>query len=130
MIARVGCGESHSHPRHDAISATAKHSAHCHATGVGARLPLSQDASSGLDARGSGRRASAVLANTHLFFLIAVAPCVLLFTTPAGGSEANLLVPLAIAVGWFLTPYALHWREIFALNFAPNAHLLARRGDQ
>jgi hypothetical protein len=65
--------------------------------------------------------ASAVLANTHLLFPIAAAPCVLLLTNPPADRRRILLVPIAIAIGWFITPYALHWYEVFRLNFAPNA---------
>src|SRR5690242_14754530 len=65
--------------------------------------------------------ASAVLANTHLLFPILAAPCVLLLTTPRIDRKRIVLVPLAIAIGWVMSPYALHWPEVFALNFAPNA---------
>ena len=65
--------------------------------------------------------ASAVLANTHLLFPIAAAPCVLLLTNPPADRRRILLVPIAIAIGWFITPYALHWYDVFRLNFAPNA---------
>jgi hypothetical protein len=65
--------------------------------------------------------ASAVLANTHLLFPIVGAPCVLLLTNPPADRKRILLVPLALAIGWFITPYALHWHEVFRLNFAPNA---------
>ncbi len=65
--------------------------------------------------------ASAVLANTHLLFPITAAPCVLLLTTPPADRKRILLVPLAIGIGWFLSPYALHWPDVFKLNFAPNA---------
>lgn len=64
---------------------------------------------------------SAVLANTHLLFPITAAPCVLLLTTPPPDRKRILLVPIAIAVGWFISPYALHWVDVFRLNFAPNA---------
>lgn len=64
---------------------------------------------------------SAVVANTHLLFPILAAPCVLLFTRPPADRKRLLLVPLAIVIGWFLSPNGLHWREIFALNFARNA---------
>jgi hypothetical protein len=67
--------------------------------------------------------ASAVLANTHLLFPLALAPCVLLLTRPPADRKRIALVPAAIVLGWFLSPYALHWPEIFALNFARNAVL-------
>jgi hypothetical protein len=65
--------------------------------------------------------ASAVLANTHLLFPIVGAPCVLLLTNPPADRKRILLVPLALAAGWAISPYALHWHEVFKLNFAPNA---------
>src|SRR5512146_191340 len=65
--------------------------------------------------------ASAVLANTHLLFPLAAAPCVLLLTQPPADRKRVALVPLAIAAGWFISPYALHWVDVFRLNFAPNA---------
>lgn len=63
---------------------------------------------------------SATLANTHLLFPIAIAPCVLLLTQPPADRRRIVLVPLAIVAGWLLTPNVLHWPAIFALNFAPN----------
>jgi hypothetical protein len=65
--------------------------------------------------------ASTVLANTHLLFPLAAAPCVLLLTRPPADRKRIVLVPLAIAAGWMISPNALHWVEIFRLNFAPNA---------
>ncbi|HEV8449589.1 MAG TPA: hypothetical protein VGQ44_22390 [Gemmatimonadaceae bacterium] len=66
---------------------------------------------------------STVLSNTHLLFPIALIPCVLLLTKPPADRKRMVLVPAAIVLGWFLSPYALHWPEIFALNFAKNAVL-------
>jgi hypothetical protein len=65
--------------------------------------------------------ASTVVANTHLLFPLTAAPCVLLLTRPPSDRKRWLLVPLAIAAGWMISPNALHWIEIFRLNFAPNA---------
>jgi hypothetical protein len=65
--------------------------------------------------------ASAVVANTHLLFPLTAAPCVLLLTRLPVDRKRILLVPLAIAAGWMISPNALHWVEIFRLNFAPNA---------
>lgn len=65
--------------------------------------------------------ASTVLANTHLLFPLAAAPCVLLLTQPPTDRKRILFVSVAIGLGWFMTPYALHWDEVFKLNFAPNA---------
>jgi hypothetical protein len=66
---------------------------------------------------------SAVVANTHLLFPITAAPCVLLLTHLPANRRRLLTIPLAIAIGWFLTPYALHWVDIYRLYFAPNAML-------
>jgi len=64
---------------------------------------------------------SAVVANTHLLFPLTAAPCVLLLTRTPVDRRRILLVPLAIAIGWMISPNALHWVEIFRLNFAKNA---------
>lgn len=66
---------------------------------------------------------SALLANTHLLFPIAAVPCVLLLVHPPADRKRIVLVPAAIVLGWFLSPYALHWPSVFALNFARNAIL-------
>jgi hypothetical protein len=58
-----------------------------------------------------------------LLFPISAAPCVLLLTNPPADRKRIVLVPLAIVVGWLVAPYALHWRDVFALNFAPNGVL-------
>jgi hypothetical protein len=65
--------------------------------------------------------ASAVVANTHLLFPLTAAPCVLLLTIPPPDRKRIFLVPAAIALGWMLSPYSLHWWAVFTLNFAPNA---------
>ena len=65
--------------------------------------------------------ASAALANTHLLFPLGAAPCVLLLTQPPADRKRMVLVPLAIVAGWFVSPYALHWVDVYRLNFAPNA---------
>ena len=64
---------------------------------------------------------SALAANSHLLFPVTAAPCVLLLVQPPTDRKRWLLIPGAIIVGWLLTPYALHWQDVFALNFAPNA---------
>jgi len=65
--------------------------------------------------------ASTVVANTHLLFPLTIAPCVLLLTRIPADRKRLVLVPLAIVAGWMISPNALHWVEIFRLNFAPNA---------
>lgn len=64
---------------------------------------------------------SAVVANTHLLFPITAAPCVLLLTRIPEDRRRLLTIPAAIVAGWFVTPYALHWVEIYQLYLAPNA---------
>jgi hypothetical protein len=66
---------------------------------------------------------SAVVANTHLLFPITAAPCVLLLTQVPANRRRLLTIPAAIVLGWFLTPYAFHWVEIYRLYFAPNVML-------
>jgi hypothetical protein len=44
-----------------------------------------------------------------------------LLTQPPADRKRIALVPLAIVAGWFVSPYALHWVEVYRLNFAPNA---------
>ena len=68
---------------------------------------------------------SAAVANSHLLFPITGAPCVLLLTRLPQHRARLLSIPAAIVIGWFLTPYALHWVEIYRLYFAPNAMLRA-----
>jgi hypothetical protein len=66
---------------------------------------------------------SAAVANTHLLFPLTAAPCVLLLTRLPERRRRLVLIPLAIVVGWFLTPYAVHWVDTYRLYFAPNALL-------
>lgn len=68
---------------------------------------------------------SASVANSHLLFPITAAPCVLLLTRLPARRARLLSIPAAIVIGWFLTPYALHWVEIYRLYLAPNALLHA-----
>jgi hypothetical protein len=66
---------------------------------------------------------SAVVANTHLLFPITAAPCILLLARLPQERKRLLAIPAAIVVGWFITPYALHWVDIYRLYFAPNTML-------
>lgn len=68
---------------------------------------------------------SAAVANSHLLFPITAAPCILLLAMLPERRARLVTVPLAIVIGWFLTPYALHWVEIYRLYLAPNALLRA-----
>ena len=93
-----------------------------HAAGLGARLSVARK----LDASAPhwpGCRRRAPSSPTRICFSDrprAVRP---LLTRPARGQRI-VLVPAAIVLGWFLSPYALHWPSVFALNFAP------KRGDR
>ena len=62
---------------------------------------------------------SAVVANSHLLFPLMAAPWVLLALRWPGARRAGLLVG-AIAVGWLISPYAVRWPAVFALNFNDN----------
>jgi hypothetical protein len=64
---------------------------------------------------------SAVAANSHLFFPLTAVPGVALLVTPRIDWRRVAFVAAAILLGWMLSPYALHWRDVFALNFAPHA---------
>ena len=66
---------------------------------------------------------SAVVANTHLLFPITAAPCIVLLARLPNGRKRLLTIPAAIALGWLITPYALHWVDIYRLYFAPNVML-------
>lgn len=64
--------------------------------------------------------ASATTANSHLFFPLTLAPLALLWVHPPPRARAWLVAVLSVLLGWFASPYALHWPEIFAHNFAAN----------
>lgn len=66
--------------------------------------------------------ASALAANSHLFFPLTLAPLAWFF---ASGVPRRHLVRFALPIfaGWLLSPYALRWIDVFRLNFAPNAML-------
>jgi hypothetical protein len=89
----------------------------------------------GIAARISHRRPSAgrllaltavgaLAANSHLFFPLTAVPIgfFLLATRPA---RPWLLAAGALAAGWMISPYALSWPQVFALNSGHN-ELLAR----
>ena len=66
--------------------------------------------------------ASALAANSHLFFPITLAPLAWSFAT---GVPRRRLARFALPIfaGWLVSPYALKWIDVFRLNFAPNAML-------
>ena len=63
---------------------------------------------------------SAIVANSHLLFPLMAAPWLLLALRWPGTIRASWLLG-GIAAGFFLSPYALHWPAVFALNFNDNA---------
>jgi hypothetical protein len=68
--------------------------------------------------------AAALAANTHIFFLMTAVPAAF-FIIAGGQTRHGLAATAAVVLGWLATPYALHWPDIFALNFGANV-LLAR----
>ena len=68
--------------------------------------------------------ASAVTANSHLFFPVTLAPAVLLWVYRGTSRRTALLGIGSIFAGWLATPYALAWPRVFAHNFAP--HIMMR----
>jgi len=68
---------------------------------------------------------SAVAANSHLFFPLTAAPCVVLLSAPRVNRRRLVMVAGAIVLGWLVSPYALHWPEVFRQNLAPNVMLSA-----
>lgn len=63
---------------------------------------------------------SAVAANSHLLFVLTGAPWLLLALRWPGARRAAWLVGATVA-GWLVTPYALDWPSVVALNFNDNA---------
>jgi hypothetical protein len=64
---------------------------------------------------------AAIAVNSHLFFPLTAAPgVVLLARSPVDWRRVGL-VTVAILAGWALSPYALHWGDIYRLNFSPHA---------
>ena len=64
---------------------------------------------------------SAAAANSHLFFPLTAFPGVAMLLPERIDWRRTALVAAAILVGWFATPYALSWPDIFRLNFEPHA---------
>ena len=62
---------------------------------------------------------SALAANSHLLFVLTAAPWLLLALRWPGAGRAAWLAGATLA-GWLLTPYALEWPAVFALNFNDN----------
>ena len=66
-------------------------------------------------------------ANTHIFFPLTAVPIGFYVLAGAGRGELRrwLAAAASLLIGWLLTPYALAWPRVLALNFGHNA-LLAR----
>jgi hypothetical protein len=68
--------------------------------------------------------ASAVTANSHLFFPATLAPTLLFWVYRGAGRRISIVSVTSIVAGWLVSPYALAWPNVFAHNFAP--HILTR----
>lgn len=65
---------------------------------------------------------SAMAAGIHITFPVVAAPLVLLWAQARPNDVSRLLTATgAVMVGWLASPYALQWRDVFALNFGYNA---------
>jgi hypothetical protein len=64
--------------------------------------------------------ASAVTANSHLFFPLTLAPAALLVVRPPRQRAHAVIGVACVVAGWFASPYSLRWLEVFRHNFAPN----------
>lgn len=61
----------------------------------------------------------ALAANTHIFFPLTAAP-IAYFLIVDRDTRRWLTAGAALAVGWLISPYALAWPQVFALNFGHN----------
>jgi hypothetical protein len=64
---------------------------------------------------------AAVAANSHLFFPLTAAPGVALLTRCPVSWRRVAIGGCAMVGGWLLSPYGLHWAEVFRLNFERHA---------
>jgi hypothetical protein len=64
---------------------------------------------------------AAIAANSHLFFPLTAAPGVVLLTRSPVSWRRAAIAGCAILGGWLLSPYGLHWVDVFRLNFEPHA---------
>lgn len=65
--------------------------------------------------------ASAVTANSHLFFPVTLAPAILLWVHRRLRSSLSIAAVVAVVAGWMTSPYALHWPSVFRHNFGAHA---------
>jgi hypothetical protein len=68
--------------------------------------------------------ASALTANSHLFFPATLAPVMLFWVHRSHRRGVGAAAVASIVAGWLASPYALAWPRVFAHNFAP--HILTR----
>jgi hypothetical protein len=65
--------------------------------------------------------ASALTANSHLFFPVTLAPAILLWVHRRLSSAIAVTCVIAVVAGWMTSPYALHWPSVFQHNFGSHA---------
>jgi hypothetical protein len=65
--------------------------------------------------------ASALTANSHLFFPVTLAPAAALWVRGRLGTRAGVVATLAVVAGWMTSPYAPHWPSVFLHNFGSHA---------
>ena len=63
---------------------------------------------------------SALAANTHIGFVVTATPLALLIAAKPVPWRILGFTTLAIVAGWFISPYAFVWPDVFRLNFTPN----------
>ncbi|MEO8561446.1 MAG: hypothetical protein ABI601_05190 [bacterium] len=64
--------------------------------------------------------ASAVMANSHLFFPIALAPAALLLVYPQVRRKHAIGGVGSVLAGWVVAPYSPYWLEVFRHNLGSN----------
>jgi len=64
---------------------------------------------------------STVAANSHLFFPLTAAPGVVVLERSPVKWRRVAVAAAAIVLGWLVSPYGLHWAQVYRLNFEPHA---------